>query len=73
MGNAFWFEWEPKFIVFLQNYVTPVLQKIFEAITFFGDEYAMILIIGFLFWGYKKELGKKSVHTQLRHLFLRWQ
>lgn len=59
MGNAFWFEWEPKFMVFLQSFVTPVLQKIFEVITFFGDEYAMILIIGFLFWGYKKELGKK--------------
>lgn len=59
MGNAFWFEWEPKFIVFLQSFITPVLQKIFEVITFFGDEYAMILIIGFLYWGYKKELGKK--------------
>ena len=59
MGNAFWFAWEPKFIVFLQSYVTPVLQKIFEAVTFLGDEYAMVLIIGFIFWGYKKELGKK--------------
>ena len=59
MGNAFWFSWEPRVIIFLQSRVTPLSQKIFESITFFGDEYAMILIIGFLYWGYKKELGRK--------------
>lgn len=59
MGNAFWFSWEPGFIIFLQSKVTPLLQKFFEAVTFFGDEYAIILIIGFLYWGYKKDLGKK--------------
>ena len=59
MGNAFWFSWEPGVITFLQSRVTPLLQKFCEAITFFGDEYAMILIIGFLYWGYKKDLGKK--------------
>ena len=59
MGNAFWFSWEPGVIAFLQAHVTPLLQKFFESITFFGDEYAMILLIGFLYWGYKKDLGKK--------------
>lgn len=59
MGNSFWLSWEPGVITFLQSWVTPPLQKFFEALTFFGDEYAMILIIGFLYWGYKKELGKK--------------
>lgn len=59
MGNAFWFSWEVDFIVFLQSKITSILQKIFEFITFFGDVYAMIIIIGFLYWGYKKELGKK--------------
>ena len=59
MGNAFWFSWEPGVIIFLQSRVTPFLQKIYEGITFFGDEYAMILLIGFLYWGYKKDLGKK--------------
>ena len=59
MGNSFWFSWEPGVITFLQSKVTPLLQKFFEAVTFFGDEYAIILIIGFLYWGYKKDLGKK--------------
>ena len=59
MGNAFWFSWEPKVVQFLQSWVTPLIQKFFEAVTFFGDEYAMILILGFLYWGYKKDLGKK--------------
>ena len=59
MGRSFWLSWEPGVIVFLQSRVTPLLQKIFEAATFFGDEYAIILIIGFLYWGYKKDLGKK--------------
>lgn len=59
MGNSFWFSWEPGVIAFLQSHVTQFLQKIFEAITFFGDEYAIILIVGFLYWGYKKDLGKK--------------
>lgn len=59
MGNSFWFSWEPEVIKFLQSHVTPLLQKFFESMTFFGDEYAIILIVGFLYWGYKKELGKK--------------
>ena len=59
MGNSFWFKWEVDFIVSLQKEITPVIQKIYEFITFFGDIYAMILIIGFLYWGYKKDLGKK--------------
>ena len=59
MGNSVWFSWEVDFIVLLQKNVTPILQKIWEFITFFGDIYAMIMIIGFLYWGYKKELGKK--------------
>ncbi len=59
MGIAFWLPWEPAVIVFLQKMVTPFLQKIFEGITFLGDVYAMILILGILYWGYKKELGKK--------------
>ncbi len=59
MGNAFWLSWEPGVITFLQSRVTPLLQKFFEAVTFFGDEYAIILLIGFLYWGYKKDLGKK--------------
>ena len=58
MGNAFWFDWEPKVIIFIQNILNPILEKIAEIITFFGDEYAMILILGFLYWGYKKDLGK---------------
>lgn len=59
MGSSFWFTWEVDLIVFLQSKITPVIQKILEFITFFGDIYAMIMIIGFLYWGYKKELGKK--------------
>ena len=59
MGNSFWLFWEPGFIEFLQGKVTPLAQKFFEAVTYLGDEYAIILIIGFLYWGYKKELGKK--------------
>ena len=59
MGNSFWFPWEIDFIVALQNGITTTIQKIYEFITFFGDIYAMIMIIGFLYWGYKKDLGKK--------------
>lgn len=59
MGNSFWFPWEVDFIVSLQSKITPILQKIYEFITFFGDIYAMIIIIGFLYWGYKKDLGKR--------------
>ena len=59
MGNAFWLPWEPGVITFLQNWVPPILEKFLELITFLGDEYAIILIIGFLYWGYKKDLGRK--------------
>ena len=59
MGNSFWFSWEPGFIVFLQEHITPFFQKFCESLAFFGDEYAVILLVGFLYWGYKKDLGKK--------------
>ena len=59
MGNSFWLSWEPGVITFLQSRITPLLQKFFEAITFLGEDYAIILVVGFLYWGYKKELGKK--------------
>lgn len=59
MGNSFWLSWEPGVITFLQSRVTPFWQKFLEAVTFLGDEYAMVLLIGFLYWGYKKDLGKR--------------
>lgn len=57
--NEFWFTWEVELITFLQSKLTPAIKTFSEAITFFGDEYAMIIVIGFLYWGYKKDLGKK--------------
>lgn len=59
MGNAFWFAWEPEVVKFFQNGMTPFLQKIAEIVTYLGDEYAMILIVLFLYWCYRKELGRK--------------
>lgn len=70
MGRAFWLSWEPEIIVFLQSKVTPTLQKFYEAVTFLGDVYALILIIGFIYWGYKKDFGKKISYYAISALLV---
>lgn len=60
MGNTFYFAWEMQLIEALQSIFT---SRIWIAVwSFFsacGEEVISILVLGFFYWGYNKELGKK--------------
>ena len=47
MDSTFYFAWEPALMVWLQSHLGS-----------FGITLATILILGFCYWSWKKELGK---------------
>ncbi len=50
---------------FIQNFATPLLDKIFIAITMIGEETFYILVFCFIYWCYDKTLGKRLSLTFL--------
>ena len=59
MGNTFYFEWEVSLMEYLQSIFSgPLAVKIFSFFSMFGEKTVAIAILGFLYFGYNKELGK---------------
>ena len=58
MGNTFYFDWEITLIEWFQSHCSEALITIFSFITLFGEELVMILILGFLYWGYDKKYAR---------------
>ena len=61
MGNIFSFGFENQLIIFLQKYMSPLLTAAAGLITEFGDELALVVLIGLVYWSLNKELGKKII------------
>lgn len=59
MGNSFYFEFERIFMEFLQSFLNPFTEALAVFFTFFGEETILIIVMGYLYWCYDKELGKK--------------
>lgn len=57
LGHTFFFTWEITVMVFLQTYLTD-FTSIIAPISYIGDQYVIILIVGFLYWCYDKKAGK---------------
>ena len=59
-GYSFAFDWEVQLMAWLQanlgSGITPVL-SFFSA---FGEELVLIVVMGFLFWCYNKDMGKRA-------------
>ena len=59
MGNTFFFQWEVELIQFLQLYMNDLEVKLMSIISMFGEELILILVLGFVYWGYDKKIGIK--------------
>lgn len=60
----FYWEFEKKFIIWLQSlfsssYIQNILIVLNNIISFFGEELAVIAIVGLIYWGIDKEKGKR--------------
>lgn len=51
--------WEISLIEWLQNALPPILLEAIAALSVFGEELTIILVMGFLYWCYDKKLGKE--------------
>lgn len=58
MGNAFSFAWEDALIIWLQAHLGAAGTTAASFFSMFGEELLMILVMGFFYWGYDKEVGK---------------
>lgn len=59
MGRVFQSDWELSLIRYLQDLIAsrPYLKGLFVALTQLGEPFVPVLIIGFLYWGYRKKWG----------------
>lgn len=58
VGNSFWFDFEVRFMEWLQNILGEGGANIVSKFSIFGEELALILILGFLYWCYDKKFGE---------------
>ena len=58
-GNTFYFEFEVQLMELLQNSLDESAIKFISFLSALGEELALILILGFLFWCYDKKSGIK--------------
>ena len=60
LGNNFFFDWEIRLMEWLQSAVGsegPLL-SILSSLSAFGEQLLLVLVMGFLYWGWNKEFGK---------------
>ena len=58
MGNTFYFDWEVKLIVWIQSFIGDMGAQIASAVSILGEEFVLVLMLGFIYWCYDKEFGK---------------
>ncbi len=59
MVSGFYFEWERTLILVLQSAIGPFAAAVLTAVTKLGEETALVLVLGIIYWGYDKELGER--------------
>lgn len=57
-GNTFDFAWEVGLMEWLQGHLGSGLISVLSYLSAFGEELVLIAVLGFIFWGYDKKLGK---------------
>ena len=58
MGNTFFFAWEPELMIWLQSHLGDFGLGLMSFFSLFGEELLLVLVMGFCYWAYDKELGK---------------
>ena len=57
MGNVFYFDWEVALMLWLQAHLGSFGVKLASLCSAFGEEMILILVMGFCYWCWNKELG----------------
>ena len=58
VGNTFSFGWEVSLIEWLQNTITGGIAAFVSAMSAFGEELMLIMILSFIYFGYDKKMGR---------------
>ena len=58
-GNTFYFGWEIGLLEWLQAHLSGGLLSFVSFLSMFGEELLAILILGFIYWAWDKEMGKR--------------
>ena len=56
-GSTFFFPWEVGLMEWLQAHLGEPWISVLSALSMFGEETVMILVLGFLYWGWNKRMG----------------
>ena len=57
-GNSFAFDWEVSLMEWLQTNLGSGVISVISFFSAFGEELLLVLILGLLYWGYDKKMGK---------------
>ena len=57
-GNSFAFDWEVSLMEWLQTNLGSGVISVISFFSAFGEELLLVLILGFLYWGYDKKAGR---------------
>ena len=82
MGVVYQFPWEVALIEFIQSIIADnsILRSIFVFFTQFGEAFMAVLIIGFFYWSYNKDIGRdvglnvifaEVTNSMVKNLFFR--
>lgn len=58
MGNTFYFEWEVALMQAIQSIAPEIMSVVASILTMCGEQYVLVVVMGFLYWGYNKEYGR---------------
>ena len=64
-GNTFFFPWEVSLMEWLQGHIGGAGSSVISAFSMFGEETLIIVILGLLYFGYNKRIGKTLGMTAL--------
>lgn len=57
-GNTFFFPWEVSLMEWLQANLSEPWLSVISALSMFGEEMVLILVLGFLYWCWNKQMGR---------------
>ncbi len=57
-GTVFFFKWEVALITFLQSHMGTVATAAASFFSILGEQFLLVPVMGLLYWGYDKDLGK---------------
>ena len=59
IGNTFSFPWEVELMSWLQNSLPESVISALSKLSFFGEEIFLVAVLGFIYWSYDKQAGRR--------------